>query len=127
MCCLPVGLNLIFLLAVIMQLGNLSTAYFTITIGLHTFNSLVLRKRHSAVVYGIVIAFGWIMSASIGLLSLYLDKFNAEKGYQRFSRYSYPNPLVRFMVHLDCLVGSEWSIQKSNFYFIFCQCVFIHI
>ena len=49
-----------------MQFGTFSTAYFTVSIAFHTFKSLVLRKRQSALVAGITIAYGWTQSAVLG-------------------------------------------------------------
>lgn len=48
--------------AVLMQIGNWSIAYFTVTIAVHTFNSLVLQKRQSVIVSSTVITIGWITS-----------------------------------------------------------------
>jgi len=56
--------------ATVMQIGNFSTAYFTVTIAVHTFNSLVLRKRQSALICVTVIAFGWISSGVLAALPL---------------------------------------------------------
>ncbi|KIK62516.1 hypothetical protein GYMLUDRAFT_72736 [Collybiopsis luxurians FD-317 M1] len=56
--------------ATVMQLGNVSTAYFTVAIAIHTFNSLVLRKRQSIYVYGPTILVGWTVSLVIALLPL---------------------------------------------------------
>jgi len=52
--------------AILMQIGNWSTAYFTLTIAVHTFNSLVLQRRQSALLAGVVIGIGWI---SAGILA----------------------------------------------------------
>ncbi|KAF8072018.1 hypothetical protein FPV67DRAFT_913986 [Lyophyllum atratum] len=49
--------------AVVMQIGNWSTAYFTVSIAVHTFNSLVLQRRQSVLVAGITISIGWISAA----------------------------------------------------------------
>lgn len=49
-----------------MQFGNASTAYFTCAIALHTFNSLVIRKRQSILVNILAIVMGWILSGVIG-------------------------------------------------------------
>lgn len=54
-----------------MQLGNWSTAYFTVTIAVHTFNSLVLRKRQSALVCAAAISVGWITAAILGEIHFY--------------------------------------------------------
>lgn len=49
-----------------MQVGNIATAYFTVAIAFHTFNSLVLRKRQSIYVYGPTILLGWVVSLVLG-------------------------------------------------------------
>ncbi|KAF5392381.1 hypothetical protein D9757_001500 [Collybiopsis confluens] len=54
----------------VMQLGNVSTAYFTVAIAFHTFNSLVLRKRQSVYVYGPTILVGWTVSLALALIPL---------------------------------------------------------
>ncbi|KAF9466546.1 hypothetical protein BDZ94DRAFT_1306142 [Collybia nuda] len=51
--------------AILMQLGNWSTGYFTVTIAVHTFNSLVLRRRQSALICGSAITVGWITAAML--------------------------------------------------------------
>ncbi|KAJ3900650.1 hypothetical protein F5879DRAFT_402468 [Lentinula edodes] len=53
--------------AAVMQVGNIATAYFTVAIAFHTFNSLVLRKRQSIYVYGPTILLGWVVSLVLGL------------------------------------------------------------
>ncbi|KAJ3930665.1 MAG: hypothetical protein NXY57DRAFT_1011057 [Lentinula lateritia] len=52
--------------AAVMQVGNIATAYFTVAIAFHTFNSLVLRKRQSIYVYGPTILLGWVVSLVLG-------------------------------------------------------------
>ncbi|KAJ3862538.1 hypothetical protein EV359DRAFT_3802, partial [Lentinula novae-zelandiae] len=54
----------------VMQVGNIATAYFTVAIAFHTFNSLVLRKRQSIYVYGPTILLGWVVSLVLGFLPL---------------------------------------------------------
>ncbi|KAJ4480069.1 hypothetical protein J3R30DRAFT_3701261 [Lentinula aciculospora] len=56
--------------AAVMQVGNIATAYFTVAIAFHTFNSLVLRKRQSIYVYGPTIVLGWTVSLFLGFLPL---------------------------------------------------------
>ncbi|KAJ4469797.1 hypothetical protein C8R41DRAFT_924989 [Lentinula lateritia] len=56
--------------AAVMQVGNIATAYFTVAIAFHTFNSLVLRKRQSIYVYGPTILLGWVVSLVLGFLPL---------------------------------------------------------
>ncbi|KAJ3992667.1 hypothetical protein F5050DRAFT_1854407, partial [Lentinula boryana] len=57
-------------LSAVMQVGNIGTAYFTVAIAFHTFNSLVLRKRQSIYVYGPIIVLGWAVSLVLGFLPL---------------------------------------------------------
>ncbi|KAF9561964.1 hypothetical protein CPC08DRAFT_399176 [Agrocybe pediades] len=54
--------------ATTMQIGNLSIGYFTTAIAVHTFNSLVLKKRQSAIICGTTIAIGWIFSVLVSLI-----------------------------------------------------------
>lgn len=56
--------------AAVMQVGNIATAYFTVAIAIHTFNSLVLRKRQSIRVYGPTIILGWAVSLVVALVPL---------------------------------------------------------
>lgn len=53
--------------AVLMQIGNWSTCFFSIAIGIHTCNSLVFRLYQISYLSIVVIAFGWIMSLVIAL------------------------------------------------------------
>lgn len=48
--------------AFLMQTGTWSTAFFTVSLAVHTFGSLVLRKRQSVLVAALTIAVGWIGS-----------------------------------------------------------------
>ncbi|KAL1746947.1 hypothetical protein HDZ31DRAFT_33092, partial [Schizophyllum fasciatum] len=48
--------------AVMMQLGNCATAYFTVAMAFHSFASLGLRVRHSAVIGAVTITVGWVGS-----------------------------------------------------------------
>jgi len=87
---------------VIMQFGNLSTAYFTLTIGIHTFNSLVLRKRQSVVVYSVAIVIGWIFAGVLAVVPFFLAKTNGEyygmSGLSCGLRSAYPK--TQFLLHL---------------------------
>ncbi|KAE9408361.1 hypothetical protein BT96DRAFT_697144 [Gymnopus androsaceus JB14] len=56
--------------ATVMQIGNIATAYFTVAIAIHTFNSLVLRKRQSICVYGPTIIIGWLTSLAVAFVPL---------------------------------------------------------
>lgn len=52
-----------------MQIGNFSTGYFTIAIVVHTFNSLVMRMRQSAIISRTTITIGWVLAGLIGKYS----------------------------------------------------------
>jgi len=56
---------------IIMQLGNFTSAYFTIVLAVHTFLTLVLRKRQSVVLFGTFATVGWIGAAVIAFSPLY--------------------------------------------------------
>jgi len=49
--------------AILSQIGNWATAYFTVVIAVHTFNSLVLRIRQSILVCTATICVGWILAS----------------------------------------------------------------
>ncbi|KIM40010.1 hypothetical protein M413DRAFT_189985 [Hebeloma cylindrosporum] len=48
--------------AFITQIGNFSSAYFTTAIAVHTFNSLVMRRRQSVIICRSTIIIGWVWS-----------------------------------------------------------------
>jgi hypothetical protein len=53
-----------------MQFGNVSTAYYTVAIAVHTFNSLVVRKRQHAIVVVIATMMGWVIAGVVGSCTL---------------------------------------------------------
>ena len=55
-----------FILATLMQIANCGAAYFTVTIALHTFSSLVLRMRQSVVHCRSTMIIGWIFAITVG-------------------------------------------------------------
>ncbi|KAJ6466616.1 hypothetical protein C8R47DRAFT_1234958 [Mycena vitilis] len=57
--------------ATVMQVGNFAGAYFTIAIGIHTFNSLVLKRRQSVWICATTIAVGWIAAGALAAAPLY--------------------------------------------------------
>lgn len=59
--------SMCILQAVFMQIGNWSTCFFSVAIGVHTCNSLVFRLYQINYLSVVVIAFGWIMSLVIAL------------------------------------------------------------
>jgi len=56
-----------------MQFGNIASAYFTVAIGIHTFNSLVLRKRQSVFVYAPTIFIGWALALVVSVLPVMVN------------------------------------------------------
>ena len=64
--CSQCGIIYAFGLVAILQLGNWSSAYFTVAIALHAFTSLVLRVRHSTLLCGVMISFGWLAAIAVG-------------------------------------------------------------
>jgi len=54
--------------ATLMQIASCGAAYFTVTIALHTFSSLVLRMRQSVIHCRSTIIIGWIFAVSVGLI-----------------------------------------------------------
>jgi hypothetical protein len=51
----------------LMQFGNISNGYFTAAIAVHSFNSLVLKRRQSAIMCALYITFGWLGAAAISI------------------------------------------------------------
>lgn len=86
----------------LMQFGNLSTAYFTTAIGLHTFNSLVLRNRQSIAVYSVAIIFGWVVAGILSSLPFVLSQpEGVVYGVSGLSCGLRPNyAKVQFLLHL---------------------------
>jgi hypothetical protein len=50
-----------------MQLGNWSTAFFTLAIAVHTFNSLVLRIRQPTICRNCTVFLGWATAFTAGI------------------------------------------------------------
>lgn len=55
-----------------MQIGNFSSAYFTTAIAIHTFNSLVLKKRQSVIICRSTIIIGWLWASLVGRLDSFI-------------------------------------------------------
>jgi hypothetical protein len=53
-------------LAFLMQVGNWASAYFTVIIAVHTFNSLVLKKKKSMCISIPTMIMGWVIAAVVG-------------------------------------------------------------
>lgn len=49
-----------------MQFGNFSSAYFTTAIAVHTFNSLVMKRRQSVIICRSTITIGWVWAGLTG-------------------------------------------------------------
>jgi hypothetical protein len=48
--------------ATLMQITSYGSGYFTVTIAVHTFNSLVLRRRQSVILCHSTMGLGWIVA-----------------------------------------------------------------
>lgn len=57
-----------------MQVGDFAGAYFTTIIAIHTFNSLVIRKRSPIWLTGSVVALGWLAAILMGMSVYLLNK-----------------------------------------------------
>jgi hypothetical protein len=53
-----------------MQVGNWSSAYFTVAIAIHTLNSLVLKMRQSVFISLPTMVIGWVIAGVAGEFSL---------------------------------------------------------
>jgi hypothetical protein len=56
--------------AVLMQIGNISTAFFTVAIAIHSFDSLVLHNRHTMWIGVLVMVAGWVLAVVIATAPL---------------------------------------------------------
>lgn len=67
-------------LAIAMQVGTFASAYFTVAIGVHTFNSLVLSRRQSTLICVVTVSTGWIAA---GIIGTWLErKFGVTEGIE---------------------------------------------
>ncbi|TEB34753.1 hypothetical protein FA13DRAFT_1625711 [Coprinellus micaceus] len=64
--------------AVLNQIGTWSSGFFTVTIAVHTFNSLVLKRKQPLIVSRCLMAVGWIVSGVMASLPFYLPKPNGD-------------------------------------------------
>ncbi|TFK72979.1 hypothetical protein BDN72DRAFT_894414 [Pluteus cervinus] len=88
--------------ATIAQFSNWAAGYFTVTIAVHTFNSLVLRVRQSVLVCVVTITTGWFLSLSMALVPFILSKqdglmYGAD-GFSCGVRHAFPQD--EFFFHL---------------------------
>ncbi|KAG7451044.1 uncharacterized protein BT62DRAFT_1071644 [Guyanagaster necrorhizus] len=107
--------------AMVMQFGNVSTAYFTVSIAVHTFNSLVLRKRQSVAIYSVVISLGWILAGFIAALPLALPQSHGpiygEYNLTCGVRDKYP--ISQFLLHLlPIFIASFFSAVLYSLIFL---------
>jgi hypothetical protein len=58
------------IIAIFMSMGNISGAYFTVALSVHTFNSLVLQFRQSGCVGFLIIGCGWVLALVLALIPL---------------------------------------------------------
>jgi len=89
--------------AVLMQLGNWATAYFTTAIAIHTCRSLVFRIPQKAWVGSAVMVMGWLSALIVGVAPLRMAGFGkgSTYGFDGFScgiKRAYPVP--EFVLHL---------------------------
>jgi len=88
--------------AVMNQIGNLALAYFTITIAIHTFSSLVLHKRHSVWLASSVIVAGWFFALAAATFPMLVRRSQGpiygDAGLSCGFRGFYPKP--QFFLHL---------------------------
>ena len=49
----------------VMQFANVSSAYYTVAIAIHTFSSLVLRRRQAPAIVSMALLLGWVLAAVI--------------------------------------------------------------
>ena len=58
------------IIAIFMSMGNISGAYFTVALSVHTFNSLVLQFRQSGWLGVLIIGCGWVFALVLALIPL---------------------------------------------------------
>lgn len=98
-----------------MQLSNWAAGYFTVTIAVHTFNSLVLRVRQSVLVCSVTITIGWSLALLMG--SSYASAYHAtlsDIGQQHLYRSFSPGKVGRCMVLMGFLVVFSMSFHKTS-------------
>ncbi|KAF8624523.1 hypothetical protein AX15_005835 [Amanita polypyramis BW_CC] len=101
-----------------MQLGNWSTAFFTVAIALHTFNSLVLRVRQSLFICGVTILFGWI-SAVVAALIPVVVKPDIYGPTEISCNFNPMYPTAKFLLHvLPILLGALFSAGLYSIIFL---------
>ncbi|TFK40233.1 hypothetical protein BDQ12DRAFT_488623 [Crucibulum laeve] len=107
--------------ALVMQIGNWGQAYFTVTIAVHTFNSLVLRRRQSVLICTTTISIGWIVTILLAAVPFMMhnpDGFvYGANGFSCGVRAIYPK--AEFMFHLlPIFVASVFSAVLYSLIFL---------
>ncbi|KAF8802528.1 hypothetical protein BYT27DRAFT_6764092 [Phlegmacium glaucopus] len=98
--------------ATLLQIATWGAGYFTVTIAVHTFNSLVLRRRQSVILCRSTMSIGWIIAILAGLIPFALHQPDGHVyGVDKLAcgvRSVYPK--VQFLLHLlPILIGSFLS------------------
>lgn len=86
--------------AILMQFGNISTGYFTAAIAVHSFNSLVLRRRQSALMCTIYIAAGWSIAGAISIAPEFAISPRPYGVYWLSCAVKQDQPFLAFLLHL---------------------------
>ncbi|TRM64776.1 hypothetical protein BD626DRAFT_567651 [Schizophyllum amplum] len=89
--------------AVIMQLGNCATAYFTVALAFHSFASLGMRMRQSSAIGAITISVGWVGSVLLVTLPTLTPRRDG--------------PIYGIM-GLSCAVRSVYPTQQFEFHIL---------
>ncbi|KAG2017824.1 hypothetical protein CC2G_007299 [Coprinopsis cinerea AmutBmut pab1-1] len=102
----------------LLQLGTWASGYFTVAIAIHTFNTLVLRRKQSVITSRSAISVGWALSIFMASVPFILPKPDGDvygpDGFMCTIRAVYPK--AQFMLHvLPILVA---SILSAIFYSI---------
>ncbi|KAJ7183162.1 hypothetical protein C8R46DRAFT_854457, partial [Mycena filopes] len=107
--------------AIVMQVGNFAGAYFTIAIGIHTFNSLVLARRQSVWICVVTIAVGWLSAGAFAAAPMYnTPALGPQYGISGLScgiRAVYPRSLFLFHL-LPILITSVISALLFSLIFL---------
>ncbi|TFK27154.1 hypothetical protein FA15DRAFT_666648 [Coprinopsis marcescibilis] len=101
-----------------MQLGTWSSAIFTMSIAVHTFNSLVLKRKQSVILSRCTISIGWVLSVAMSLVPFLLPKTDGDlygpDGFLCALRPVYPQ--AQFVLHLLPILFA--SLLSAVFYSI---------
>ncbi|EKM78676.1 hypothetical protein AGABI1DRAFT_128960 [Agaricus bisporus var. burnettii JB137-S8] len=107
--------------AFIMQVGNWASAYFTVAIAVHTFNSLVLKKKKSMCISIPTMVMGWVIAVLVAIVPLLLHKAEGSiygpSGLSCGVRPAFPKD--QFIFHLlPIFVASILSAFLYSFVFL---------